>query len=232
MIKDNTKYTIYILELENGKYYVGRTEHKKNRINDHFVGRGSLFTRKYKPKKLLQTFLNCDEFDEDKYVFKLMDVYGIENVRGGVFSSLTISDNDRSYIEKRILGASDRCYHCKSPDHFIRECPERTYNHKQSPPEKQWVPLTTTIDSTISTVSSLSYDDDDDDDNEDGYDDEDLYSADAMTTTTTTTTTSTAATATTTRTTSDLSTYPSKYHLFLERIIEKIKQIIFFGFNQ
>lgn len=224
MIKDNTKYTIYILELEKGKYYVGRTEHKKNRINDHFLGRGSLFTRKYKPKKLLQTFSNCDEFDEDKYVFKLMDVYGIENVRGGVFSSLTISDNDRSYIEKRILGASDRCYHCKSPDHFIRECPERTYNNKQSPPEKQWVPLTTTIDSTVSTVSSLSYDDNDDD--------EDLYSADAMTTTTTTTTTtSTAATATTTST-SDLSTYPSKYHLFVKWITEKIQQIIFFGFNQ
>ena len=51
MIKDNTKYTIYILELEKGKYYVGRTEHKKNRINDHFVGRGSVFTRKYNPKK-------------------------------------------------------------------------------------------------------------------------------------------------------------------------------------
>ena len=39
MIKDNTKYTIYILELEKGKYYVGRTEYKKNRINDHFLGR-------------------------------------------------------------------------------------------------------------------------------------------------------------------------------------------------
>jgi len=228
MIKDNKKYTIYILELERGKYYVGRSEHTKNRLNDHFLGRGSVFTRKYKPKKLLQTFSNCDEFDEDKYVFKLMDVYGIENVRGGVFSSLTISDNDRSYIEKRILGASDRCYYCRSPDHFIRECPERTYNHKQSPPEKQWVPLSTTIDSTVSTVSSLSYDDDDD------YDDYgELYSADAMTTTTTTSSTAaTATTTTTTTTTSDLSTYPSKYHLFVQWITEKVQQIFFFGINQ
>ena len=150
-----------------------------------------------------------------------MELYGIENVRGGVFSSLTISDSDRSYIEKRILGASDRCYYCRSPDHFIRECPERTYNHKQSPPEKQWVPLTTTIDSTVSTVSSLSYDDDDDDD---------LYSA--VTTTTTTSTAATAATATTTTTTSDLSTYPSKYHLFVQWITEKVQQIFFFGINQ
>ena len=215
MIKDNTKYTIYILELEKGKYYVGRSEHTKNRLNDHFLGRGSVFTRKYKPKKLLQTFSNCDAFDEEKYVFKLMEVYGIENVRGGVFSSVTISDNDRSYIEKRILGASDRCYYCKSPDHFIRECPERTYNNKQGPREKKWVPLTTT-DSTVSTVSSLSYDDDHDDD---------LYSSAEATTTTTT---STATATTTTTTTSD----PSKYQQFLEWITEKVKQLIFFGFNQ
>ena len=165
MIKDNSKYTIYILQLEQGKYYVGRTKHKEIRLKDHFSGRGCIFTRKYKPEKVLQTFYNCDEYDEDKYLFKVMDLYGIDNTRGGCFSSLSLSVNDRSYIEKRILGASDRCYHCKSPSHFMRECPERTYKQSQ---------LALTAESS-STVSSLS-------------DDNDTYSYSTADTTTTTTT--------------------------------------------
>lgn len=133
MIQDSTKYTIYILQLENGKYYVGRTKHKEKRLKDHFSNKGCIFTRIFKPEKVLHIFSNCDEYDEDKYLFKVMEIHGIDNVRGGCFSSLKLSENDRSYIEKRILGASDRCYHCKSRFHYIRDCPERTYKQRQLP---------------------------------------------------------------------------------------------------
>ena len=44
--------TIYVLKLKGGKYYVGRTD--KNaivRFKEHQVGKGSAWTRKYKPTK-------------------------------------------------------------------------------------------------------------------------------------------------------------------------------------
>lgn len=45
--------TIYILELENQKYYVGKTENPEVRIDSHFQGEGSVWTKKYKPIRVL-----------------------------------------------------------------------------------------------------------------------------------------------------------------------------------
>ena len=101
-------------------------------------------------RKLLQIFSRFDEYDEDKYLFKAMDIYGIDNVRGGCFSSLTLAENDRSYIEKRILGASDRCYNCKSRFHFVRECPEP----RQERRFRNSTPLKITDSSTVSTLTN------------------------------------------------------------------------------
>lgn len=77
--------TIYILELENNKYYIGRSNDPNNRIYKHFSNRGSTWTKLYKPLNIMKTYNNCDIFDEDKYTIQLMSIYGIDNVRGGSF---------------------------------------------------------------------------------------------------------------------------------------------------
>ena len=58
---------IYILELENKKYYVGKTTNPNFRIESHFNSNGSYWTKKYKPIRLYQLIPNCDDYDEDKY---------------------------------------------------------------------------------------------------------------------------------------------------------------------
>ena len=40
--------TVYILKLEDNKYYVGKTKNINKRILDHFTDCGSEWTRKYK----------------------------------------------------------------------------------------------------------------------------------------------------------------------------------------
>ena len=40
---------IYILELEDGKYYVGKSIDPIQRFEQHASGEGSAWTRKYKP---------------------------------------------------------------------------------------------------------------------------------------------------------------------------------------
>jgi hypothetical protein len=81
---------IYALQLEQGKYYVGKTNNPEIRLESHFISNGSEWTKKYKPVKVLEVIPNCNDYDEDKYTRIYMDKYGIENVRGGSFVSVKL----------------------------------------------------------------------------------------------------------------------------------------------
>ena len=70
---------IYVLQLKEEKWYIGKTEHSKFRIDTHFDTKGSCFTKKYPPEEIYQIIPECDKYDEDKYVKKYMDKYGIDN---------------------------------------------------------------------------------------------------------------------------------------------------------
>lgn len=75
----NPKLSIYVLQLENNKYYIGKTKNLNFRMDQHFDSNGSTWTQINKPLKLLEINHNCDDFDEDKYTLKMMNQYGIKN---------------------------------------------------------------------------------------------------------------------------------------------------------
>ena len=106
----NKMVSIYVLLLENNKFYVGKTKELDFRLEQHFNGKGSTFTQKYKPIKVFNIFTNCDDFDEDKYTLKFMSEYGINNVRGGSFCELDLPDESKKTILKMINGSNDKCY--------------------------------------------------------------------------------------------------------------------------
>lgn len=114
--------TVYVIELENNKYYIGKTHGTDTRISDHFNSSGSAWTRKYKPVKVIETISNCDDYDEDKYVLKYMNQYGIENVRGASYSQVVLSDSTIKSIQSRLDGINDRCFNCGQKGHFISQC--------------------------------------------------------------------------------------------------------------
>jgi len=76
---------IYVLQLTDGKYYIGKTNYPNFRIEQHFKSGCSSWTIKYYPLRIVEIISNCDDYDEDKYIRKYMDKYGIKNVRGGSF---------------------------------------------------------------------------------------------------------------------------------------------------
>ena len=45
---------IYILQLEQGKYYIGKTNNPQFRIDSHFNFNGSAWTTKYKPIQIIK----------------------------------------------------------------------------------------------------------------------------------------------------------------------------------
>ena len=78
---DGLEY-VYILELENDKYYVGYTENFDSRMISHFGGNGSKWTKIHRPLNILEVSRGGKN-DEDKKTIDMMIKYGYQNVRGG-----------------------------------------------------------------------------------------------------------------------------------------------------
>jgi predicted GIY-YIG superfamily endonuclease len=97
---------IYILELIASKYYIGKTTNPDFRLESHFNANGSVWTHMYKPLKVIELISGCDSFDEDKYTLKYMEKYGIDNVRGGSFCQIKLSEENTNTIHKMIKSSS------------------------------------------------------------------------------------------------------------------------------
>lgn len=113
---------IYVLKLENNKYYVGRSENIQDRIEAHIQGQGSEYTKKYKVKKVVEIIETEDMFEEDKVTKRYMSKYGIDNVRGGSYSNIELSKETKEFLKKEIYGGTNRCYQCGLEGHYIKDC--------------------------------------------------------------------------------------------------------------
>jgi hypothetical protein len=127
---DKTNIIVYVLECSDGKYYVGRTNDFSKRLDMHLNGSGSFWTRRYPMVNVIDINWNADKFDEDKYVIKYMDKYGIDNVRGGSYSQMILNEDLKKTINRYLVTANNLCYICNLDGHLIRECPQNPKNPK------------------------------------------------------------------------------------------------------
>lgn len=97
------KHTIYVLECESGKFYVGSTSHRRQRRRQHFESNrgGSAFTRLYRPIRVHAEYRRIPQRYylgmEAKITAQQMLLHGINNVRGAMFSetrNYTMADID------------------------------------------------------------------------------------------------------------------------------------------
>jgi cellular nucleic acid-binding protein len=115
---------IYILKLENNKYYVGKSNDLETRLTSHKNGLASAWTKKYKPISVEKVIPNASSYDENKETIEYMGKYGIDNVRGGIYVTEALDNTQRSEINKQIWGANDCCTQCGRKEHFIKNCKE------------------------------------------------------------------------------------------------------------
>jgi hypothetical protein len=117
---------IYILRLEGGRYYIGKTDNVSKRYQQHVKGNGSAWTRKYKPISIAKTIENASPYDEDRYVKEYMGIYGIQNVRGGSYVQIELTDAQENALKLEIRGATDKCTKCGREGHFAKNCYAKT----------------------------------------------------------------------------------------------------------
>lgn len=113
---------IYVLRLEGGRYYVGKSDNVTNRYQQHLNGSGSAWTRKYKPLALEKTIENVSPFQEDMITKEYMSKYGIDKVRGGSYVELELSDFHKDALNTEIWGAKDLCTQCGRKGHWVKDC--------------------------------------------------------------------------------------------------------------
>ena len=113
---------LYVLKLQKGKYYVGKTNDVMKRYQQHVEGKGSAWTSKFSPVSLVESKQVTSLHDENNMTKDMMKKYGVENVRGGSYTQIKLDDSVISVLNREFLGNSDKCFKCGLPGHFTNKC--------------------------------------------------------------------------------------------------------------
>ena len=81
---------VYVLELQDGHYYVGITYSLNLRMAQHWSGVGAKWTRLHKPIAIREIVYPATEEDENNKTQELMEKYGYDKVRGGKWSNPSV----------------------------------------------------------------------------------------------------------------------------------------------
>jgi predicted GIY-YIG superfamily endonuclease len=87
--------SIYRLELEHGKYFVGASTDPVKALEEHREGLGCAWTTIHRPLRIVEVVGFVREGELDTYVRKWMLQYGVDHVRGGSWEHVRLLDKDR-----------------------------------------------------------------------------------------------------------------------------------------
>lgn len=114
----NAPTTIYKLNLQGGKKYVGKTTNFERRMDQHFSGNGAKVTKKFKPidGKVVGEVPGFFSDDvEQEYTEHYIEKYGYANVRGGMYT------NSKT-LKKTPVKKTVKCYKCGNFGHYANQC--------------------------------------------------------------------------------------------------------------
>ena len=156
-----TEY-VYVLKLEEGKFYVGKSKDVDARLRYHRKGANArAWTAKYKPVPgddaiYYQEVMKHNTY-EDAMTEKVMFDFGIENVRGGTYSQEKLPPHQVQTLEDKKCTWEDLCFMCKKKGHMSRFCPSpyRRAFEASSEPDRQEDAATSTVDELAKSLTNL-----------------------------------------------------------------------------
>ena len=117
---------VYVLKLSSGKYYVGYSQHMRNRVMQHFQKVGSEWTILHDVLCVMEIHEGASEIDETHITLKKMKQFGWENVRGSRWCQIDLRIPPHE-ITERIS-----CFFC-GDDHLVKNCPRRRQRYNTKP---------------------------------------------------------------------------------------------------
>ncbi len=124
---------VYVIECENNKYYVDI--YYSDRILQHGPEQEIIKQNiikyekvlKYKPIKIIIFNYDAHNININQHVKTYMRQYGINNVRGGDYSDLELSDKIINKLNFELLGKNtgsnwDYCFHCMKAHNNNNDC--------------------------------------------------------------------------------------------------------------
>jgi len=116
------KTNVYVLKLEHGCYYVGKSSNVNARYQQHLKGTGAVWTKLHRPIKIMVIYKDVSPYFEDAITKEYMSKYGVNKVRGGSYVTEVLSSDVLKSLEKEAKMAQNRCLRCGRKGHFISEC--------------------------------------------------------------------------------------------------------------
>ena len=113
---------IYILQLQHGCFYVGKSDNPDKRLTQHKNGGGSAWTRLHKPIRMVKKRKMTSTLQEDQITEEWMKKKGIDKVRGGMYCQIELPDNVVETLATKLLHAKNACLRCGSSKHFVKQC--------------------------------------------------------------------------------------------------------------
>lgn len=88
---------VYVLRLEDGKFYVGASQDFHQRLNNH----SSAWTEEFEPVEVVDVFPAKDDLHEleREVTLMVMEEHGWENVRGAGWTQVNMSNPPRALRE-------------------------------------------------------------------------------------------------------------------------------------
>ena len=93
---------IYVLFLEKNKYYIGEifeNSEYPNYPDIHFENNGTSWTKTYKPLYISEYY---DNKLIDDVILKYIKIHGINNVRGGLYQSILLTNKEKKTIKEKL----------------------------------------------------------------------------------------------------------------------------------
>lgn len=114
---------IYVLRLQDDCWYVGKTKDVQRRLEKHMAGEGAAWTKVHRPEEVVMERKMVGVWDEDNKVKSLMLYYGIDKVRGGSYSQVTLPEFQVLALKTEFSHVDECCFRCGKRGHYIGDCP-------------------------------------------------------------------------------------------------------------
>jgi hypothetical protein len=115
---------VYVLRLDNDKFYVGESINPKKRIKDHFYGRGTTWTKINKPLRSFDPLTPPqNHLWELTETLRQMNIHGIDNVRGSLFTNpKPFTKSEKVMAAQLYCELNNYCRRCGESNHFASQC--------------------------------------------------------------------------------------------------------------